>query len=210
VRVTFTTKPQSPVNYMGNLETGTANSGQGVFGNYTSTTYDLVDHTDAGTTYQRVQWLNGGASGRVGLAKSLSVMPGDRVSVTAYPKYMNLGDGGNVTPFAAALTAAFGVSSGSTGEQLKLYNSLNGYRIGVAGGNHPDDDDTAPKAFVTILLLDRNYNLLDAGWEQITTDLKQESSSVKEPFDYPENDRYDYKQRHNLYKFHGVKPIKKK
>jgi RHS repeat-associated protein len=185
VRVTFTTKPQTPVNYSANLETGTANSGQGVFGNYTSTAYDLVDHTDAGTTYQRVQWLNGGASGRVGLAKSLSVMPGDRVSVTAYAKYMNLGDGENMTAFAAALTAAFGVSSASTGEQLKLYNSLNGYGIGVAGGNHPGDDDTAPKAFVTILLLDRNYNLLDAGWEQMTTDLEQVSSSVKEPFDYP-------------------------
>lgn len=147
--------------------------------------YDLVDHTDAGSAYQKVQWLNGGASGRVGLTKSLSVMPGDRVSVTAYAKYMNLAGTGNTNAFAAALTAAFGVSSGSTGEQLKLYNGLNDYGLAVAGGDHPDDDDTAPKAFVTILLFDHNYNLLDAAWDQITTDMEQVSATQKEPFAYP-------------------------
>lgn len=185
VRVTFTTKPQTPLNYTANLENGNANSGEGVFGNYTSTTFDLVDHTDAGTTYQRVQWLNGGASGRVGLTKSLSVMPGDRVSVTAFAKYRNLSGTGNTNVFATALTTAFGVSSGSTGEQLKLYNSLNAYGVSVAGGSHPDDDDGAPKAFVNILLFDKNFNLLDAAWDQITTDLEQVSATVKEPFDYP-------------------------
>lgn len=185
VRVTFTTKPQSPVNHSANLENGNGGSGEGVFGNYSSTVYDLVDHTDAGTTYQRVQWLNGGASGRVGLTKSLSVMPGDRVSATAYAKYMNLSGTGNTNVFATALTTAFGVSSGSTGEQLKLYNNLNAYGVSVAGGDHPDDDDAAPKAFITILLFDRDYNLLDAAWDQVTTDLEQVSANAKEAFDYP-------------------------
>jgi RHS repeat-associated protein len=82
------------------------------------------------------------------------------------------------------LTAAFGVSSGSTGEQLKLYNGLNSYSATVAGGNHPADDDTAPKAFVTILLFDNNYNLLDAAWDQMTTTLEQVSATTKESFDH--------------------------
>jgi RHS repeat-associated protein len=98
---------------------------------------------------------------------------------------MNLAGTGNTNAFAAALTAAFGVSSGSTGEQLKLYNGLNDYGLAVAGGDHPDDDDTAPKAFVTILLFDRNYNLLDAAWDQVTTDMEQVSATQKEPFAYP-------------------------
>ncbi len=182
VRVTFTTKPQTPVSYFANLETGTANSGENVFGNYTSTTYDLVDHTDeAGTTYQKVQWLNGGASGRVGLTKSLPVMPGDRVSVRAYAKYMNLSTNANPNAFATALASAFGVSSASTGEQLKLYNGLNTYAAEVPGGDHYGDDDLAPKAFVTIILFDRNFNYLSAGWDQITTDGEQVSGTVKEP-----------------------------
>lgn len=185
VRVTFTAKPQAPVNYQANFETGTTDSGETDFGNYTSANYDLVDHTDTGSNYQGVQWLNGGASGRVGLTKSLSVMPGDRVSVTAYAKYMNLSGTGNPNAFATALTSAFGVSSASMGEGQRLYSSLNDYAVGVAGGEHSGDDDMAPKAFVTILLFDRQFNLLDAAWDQITTDDEQVSATVKESFGYP-------------------------
>jgi hypothetical protein len=48
----------------------------------------------------------------------------------------------------------------------------NGYR---------NDDETAPKAFVTILLFDKDYNLVDAAWKQITTVGLQSSPTVKQP-----------------------------
>ncbi len=178
VRVTFTAKTQTATNYTTDFEAATNPN----FQNYTNTTFDLVDHTDAaGTVYQKVQWLNGGVNGRVGLAKSLAVMPGDQVSITAYTKYMNLGTTGNATPFITSLAAAFGVSAGSTGEALKIYNGLNSYAATVPAGDHYQDNESAPKAFVTILFFDKDYNLLDAAWDQVTTTGAQTSATVKQP-----------------------------
>lgn len=131
--------------------------------------------------YQKVQWLNGGANGRVGLAKSLAVMPGDEVTISTWAKYMNLGATGNPNAFINSLAAAFGVSSGSTGEALKIYNGLNSYAITVPAGDHYNDDESAPKAFVTILFFDKNYNFIDAAWDQVTTTGAQTSATVKQP-----------------------------
>jgi RHS repeat-associated protein len=178
VRITFTAKPQTATNYTTDFEAATNPN----FQNYTNSTFDLVDHTDAaGTVYQKVQWLNGGANGRVGLAKSLAVMPGDQVSITAYAKYMNLGATANPNAFITSLAAAFGVSSGSTGEALKIYNGLNSYAATVPAGDHYQDNEGAPKAFVTIIFFDKDYNLIDAAWDQVTTTGAQTSPSVKQP-----------------------------
>jgi RHS repeat-associated protein len=108
-------------------------------------------------------------------------MPGDEISVSAYAKYMNLTETANTNSFLTALGAAFGVSSSSIGKELKLYNSLDDFAGSVPAGNHPADDDGVPKAFVTILLFDNNYNLLDATWDQITATGAQTSPSVKQP-----------------------------
>lgn len=180
VRVTFTAKPQVAVTKSANFETATNPD----FLNYGNIqTFDLVDHTDAATVYQKVQTLNGGASGRVGLAKSIAVMPGDQITISAYGKYMNLGTVANNTPLIDALAAAFGVSSSSTGEQRKIYNGLNSFAGTVPAGNHIDDSESEPKAFVTILFFDKEYNLLDAAWDQVTPVGKQTSPTVKQPHD---------------------------
>jgi RHS repeat-associated protein len=177
VRVTFTAKTQTAATVTTNFEGSTSSD----FVNYTNSTFDLVDHTDAGTTYQKVQWLNGGVNGRVGLARSIAVMPGDEVTFSAYAKYMNLGTTGNANAFISQLASAFGVSSGSTGEQLKLYNGLNTYASSVPLGDHPNDDETVPKAFVTILFFDKDYNFLDAAWDQVTSVGEQTSPTTKQP-----------------------------
>jgi RHS repeat-associated protein len=78
-------------------------------------------------------------------------------------------------------STAFSTSSTATGELGKLYSGLNSYATAVPNGNHPDDDETAPKAFVTILLFDKDYNLVDAAWKQITTVGLQSSPTVKQP-----------------------------
>ena len=51
----------------------------------------------------------------------------------------------------------------------------------MPAGNHVGDDDNLPKAFVTILLFDNNYNLLDATWDQIDSDGAQTSPTLKQP-----------------------------
>jgi RHS repeat-associated protein len=178
VRVTFTTKKQTTTTTSTNFES--ANNAN--FSNYTNQVYDLVDHTDAaGTTYTKVQTLNGGVNGRVGVGKSFAVQPGDKITASAYVKYMNLSGTGNANNLITSLAGAFGVSSGSIGEQLKLYNGLNSYAGSVPSGDHVNDDESAPKAFVTILFFDKDYNVVDATWDQISTTGAQTSPAVKQP-----------------------------
>ena len=177
VRITFTAKPQTATSFTTDFEAATNPN----FQNYSSTTFDLVDHTDASTVYQKVQLLNGGISTRVGLAKSLSVMPGDQVSITAYAKYMNLGTTSNTNALIASLAAAFGGVNGAPGDPGKIYNGLNSYVATVPAGDHYQDDDAAPKAFVTIIFFDKDYNLIDAAWDQISTAAAQTSPTVKTP-----------------------------
>lgn len=176
VRVTFTTKAQTTTNYFTNFETESNSS----FLNYSTNTFDLVDHTDAGTTYQKTQRLMG--TNRVGVAKSFPVMPGDKITATAYVKYMNLTTTPNSATFINSLAGAFGVSSGSSGEALQAYNGLNNY-AGLVSTGHLNDDDGAPKAFVTILFFDKNYKLIDAAWDQVSTVGEQTSPTVKGPHD---------------------------
>jgi RHS repeat-associated protein len=177
VRITFTNKTTTNTSTSTDFEAAT----NGNFQNYSSHTFDLVDHTDAGTTYQKSQLLNGGQFGRVGLAKSFSVMPGDRINATAYVKYMGLTATGNPNSLITSLANAFGVSASSTGESLKLYNGLSSYAALVPGGQHENDDDVPPKIFITVLFFDKDYNFLDAAWDQVSTVGLQSSGSIKEP-----------------------------
>jgi RHS repeat-associated protein len=178
VRLTFTSKAPVTTSYTTNFESATNPD----FENYSSNTFDLVDHTDAaGTVYQKVQLLNGGSNGRVGIAKSIPVMAGDEITAQAYVKYMNLSTSSNPNIFINSLANAFGVSSSSTGEQLKVYNGLNNFAGTVPAGDHYQDDESAPKAFVTILFFDKDYNFVDAAWDQVSTTGAQTSATVKQP-----------------------------
>ncbi len=178
VRTTFTSKAPTTTSYTTNFESGSSPD----FLNYTRTPFDLVDHTDAGgTTYSYVQLLNGGVNGRTGVARTFAVMPGDEVTISAYCKYMNLSTTNNPSAFITSLAAAFGVSAGSTGEQLKVFNNLNAFVGQVSGGAWGRDAQSVPMAFATILFFDKDYNFVDATWDRVTTTGAQTSGSVKQP-----------------------------
>lgn len=128
---------------------------------------ELYNHTNGGTAYTYSQLLNGGDNSIVGLAKSYKVYPGDKVKVEAYAKYYDTeSTDSNIDAFATALTSAFGVSAGSTGEALLAYNGLNTYGAFIGGGSG-NGNNTFPKAFVTILLFDKNFKFLDVAYDQI-------------------------------------------
>ena len=118
----------------------------------------------------------------MGVEQTIPVGLGDEVSITAYGKYLNLTSAPNATQLITGLASAFGVSAASTGEALRAYNALGGFAASVPDGSHDDDDDTAPKAFVTILFFDKDYNLVDAAWDQMSTQGLQSGSS-KTPHD---------------------------
>jgi RHS repeat-associated protein len=170
VRLTFTTKEETET-FFTDLEAANASSDQAEFGKYNPTAFDLFDHTDAGTVYTYAQLLNGGNNSQIGLTKSFSVMPGDKITADVYAKYGNItSTNSNIGAFASALTTAFGLTP-TTGEGA--YASLNNYGSLIAGAFDHADDETAPKAFVNILFFDRNYKFIDAAYDQIGINDKQ-------------------------------------
>jgi RHS repeat-associated protein len=156
------------------------------FQNYTNLQDDdLMDHTDAGSVYRHSQILIAGYNSRVGLAKSLEVSRGDVIKVEAYGKYRNLGSNqASLTGFAATLTNAFGLSAGMPGDPGLAYGALDSYGALIEGGFDHGTDPTAPKAYVNILLFDKNFNFVDGAYRQLDVDAVQQGLVVKAPHDY--------------------------
>jgi RHS repeat-associated protein len=163
-------------------ETGFENSTSSDFGNYINrSSLSVMNRTPSGTYSQL---LNGGYNSQVGATRSIKVYPGDKVKAEAHAKYWNTtSTTGNLTGFAAALAGAFGVSSSSTGEGAQIFEALDAFGAFIAGGDRPDDDNS-PKGFITILLFDKEFNFLDAAWEQLDEDYAQTGIETNYPFDH--------------------------
>ena len=186
VRLTFTTEPETET-FTATLEEGTQAEEAGNFNNYNPTDWDLFDHTDSGSVYTYSQLLHGGSNSQVGLAKSFSVMPGDTLRAEVYAKYYNVSDdAGNLLGFAAALTSAFGLTGSMTGDPGTAFDVLDSYGSLIANGvvDH-SVDPSAPKAYLNILLFDRDHNLVDAAYDQIHVSKMQGANpSVKNDHDH--------------------------
>ena len=155
------------------------------FLNYTNrVAFNLFDHTDAGTTYTYAQKLTGGNNSQIGVAKTYKVYAGDKVKIEAWAKYQNPGStSSNLSGFATALLAAFGVPApggGETGTASAALNNWGGLVAGGSGGSNP----SGPKAFVNIIVFDKNYKLLDAAWEAIDPAAEQVGASPVIAHDY--------------------------
>lgn len=181
VRVTFTTKDEA-ISYTATLEDNSQATEQANFKNYSRVTNDLFDHTDAGTTYNKVHLLNGGNNLQVGLAKSIAVMPGDVISASVFARYYAAtGSGTSLSTFAAALLSAFGLPTPVVGEVGTASVALQNYGNFIFGGGNPGNSSW-PKGFLNVLVFDRDYNLIDAGYQQLDAAFVQAvGSSTKGP-----------------------------
>lgn len=67
----------------------------------------------------------------------------------------------------------------SSGEGLLAYNKLNEmFGSGFFLTSEDWDDPDAPKAFLNFILFDKNYNVVDMGWDQIDEDALETGSNV--------------------------------
>jgi hypothetical protein len=164
-RVVFSSVTPTPAAYTADMEAA-ANADYQNYSNRVN--WELMDHTDfSGSTYSYSQKLMGSANSQVGVAKSFKVYPGDKVKIEAYAKYYNpTGTGSNLAGFAGALLSAFSLSAPGPGEVGTPSAGVNtwGSIVATGGGN---GGSTYPKAFVNLLVFDKNYNFLDIAWEQI-------------------------------------------
>ncbi|HYC83577.1 MAG TPA: RHS repeat-associated core domain-containing protein, partial [Chryseosolibacter sp.] len=178
VRVTFSEKTTTN-EYTANMEASTNAS----FFNYNNrSNFNLFDHTDPGTTNTYSQLLNGGSAGRVGLAKSLAVNPGDVIDLEVYAKYEAPSTESNASDVLGALIAAFGLQSNGANyiDGQQAYNAFNDiFSAGPYIGRIPAyENGDAPRAYLNYILFDENFELVDFGFDQVSTDAEQIGDST--------------------------------
>jgi RHS repeat-associated protein len=124
----------------------------------------LIENVSPSGAY--AERLNGSANEKYGIARSLSVMPGDTVKLEVYAKYID----SNSTNWTAALNTLIGqvsssvvgvVADGSAYSSSTSSFSLGGLldKSGSTGG---------PKAYLNWLIFDRNYTFLTGGYVRLS------------------------------------------
>jgi RHS repeat-associated protein len=182
VRLTFTTKEEVDES-LATLETGNASQEQSKFLYYNEAVkinYDKFDHTNAGGTYYSTRLTGGSTGEKYGLTKTLSVMPGDKISMEVYAKYLDP-DNNNwntaLTNFIGSITggtapAGTFVDGGSTG-------SIGGGTYPITGINHTGETGTAPKAYLNYIVFNKDMTtVLDMGFKRITTNSREYGQDV--------------------------------
>jgi RHS repeat-associated protein len=162
-RVLFSSGPATAQVSTGDMENATNVS----FPNYTSVfrSSNTIYNSTAAGTYSNL--LNGGYNGKIGVAKSYKVYPGDKIKIEAKAKYTASATPGNgdVTALAAGLLSAFGLAPPGLGETGTMAAGLNNYGVAAAGASDPNS--TNVMAYVNILVFDKKNNFLDAAYDMM-------------------------------------------
>ncbi|MEI9920683.1 MAG: hypothetical protein WDO14_18110 [Bacteroidota bacterium] len=198
VRMTFTTRDEVD-SATATVDNANATAENSEFLNYDKVrrvNHPVYDHTydhstsPDGTTY--AMRLNGSSNERIGLAKSISVMPGDTLKIEVFAKYYEP----PVTPNSGLFTLLMAAITGGTapgGVVVDGSGYLTNYSTtvpGVALDGKSNEDSGPPKAYLNWLVFDRDYNLIasKSGYKRITTAAKEDSTNVPHERIAPDDD----------------------
>lgn len=183
VRLTFTTK-ETIKEYTAGFEDANQDAESRNFENYPTGGGQINTQPTNANTGDNSHLLNGGYTGQIGVTKNFAVMPGDKLTIAAYAHY----EGQSETPadfsaFVPALLAAFNLPTpapGEVGTPSAGVSTYGEWEMG-AGGNRSADDPV--KAFVTIVLFDKDYNMIDVAYRasEASDELFSQSYTVTEP-----------------------------
>ncbi|ELR68721.1 hypothetical protein C900_05904 [Fulvivirga imtechensis AK7] len=137
----------------------------------------LYNNTTGGSYSGRLSGVDGET---IGLAKSLAVFPGDTVRMEVYAKYFaNAGGATNIASnMLSAITSAFGITADPGGEGEIIYETFEAlFGFGPIVDNSTADGDP-PAAYLNYLYFDRNYNLVDMGYDRISEASKEDGSGT--------------------------------
>ncbi len=123
--------------------------------------------------------LSGSANEKIGLARSLSVMPGDTITVEVYAKYVdpNAANDNALVSILTAIANNVGVPSGTIIDSSG-YSSAGSATYPFTGYFTPGNSGTAPKAYLNYLVFDRNFAMKDYGFRQISTLARETGDAV--------------------------------
>jgi RHS repeat-associated protein len=188
VRLTFTTKQDIESN-TATLEDENAEEEQGKFLRYDNTrivNHFLFDHTKGSKPTQvegGAQRLSGQGNEIYGLAKSLSVMPGDVINMEVYAKYIDPNESNRTAALnTLIMQIAAGTAPGGTVIDGGSYAaSTSSFPFPAdATQNTSSSSEASPKAFLSWLVYDRNYTLIasKSGFRQMSSVAKEDGSDV--------------------------------
>ncbi len=155
---------------------GDANDGaaQYINGGLNIVSFGNANHTTSGSKVVRMNQSN-----KIGPAKSVKVYPGDKIDIEVW-EYHEAGSGYGTTGTALnnLITSVAGAFTGVVSPtEVGMMNTgvSNALTFFGTGGNQ---GDLRPAAYLNYILFDKNYNVLDAGWQlaPATTFTKQKIS----------------------------------
>jgi RHS repeat-associated protein len=183
VRLTFTSHTVVEPN-LATYEPANANVEQSKFLRYANArrvNSTLFDHTNNGTTAYSER-LSASANEKYGLARSISVMPGDVIQTEVYAKYVDPSSS-NWTAALSSLMGQIATSAAGVVYDGTYYSTSTSSFPASFGSLLSKTDDGAPKAYLNWLVFDRNFVLQpNSGFKQITTVCKENGSNV--PHEY--------------------------
>jgi RHS repeat-associated protein len=172
VRTTFTTIQTTDVN-TGTYEPANQTVESSKFLRYSTAKLvnaAIFDHTN-GSSAGYSERLNGSTNEKYGLAKSISVMPGDVLNLEVYAKYVD----SNTSNWTGALTTLMGqISSGASGvvvDGASYASSTSSFAY--AGLLGTSGSSGGPKAFLNWLIFDRNFVYVDGGYTRMSTTARE-------------------------------------
>ncbi|MEQ9414586.1 MAG: DUF6443 domain-containing protein, partial [Cyclobacteriaceae bacterium] len=184
VRLTFTSKDEEE-NNVATMETENTTDELSQFLHYDDVrkvNSTLFDHTGLSATNYALR-LNGTANEKIGLAKSLSVMPGDRIEMKVYAKYVDPVNG-NWTQAMADLLNAIEQGTTPAGTVIDgagyLSGGSNAFPYGGAF-NKSGDTGTAPKAYLNYLVFDKdivNVDLSKSNYKRMSEVAKEDGTTA--------------------------------
>lgn len=106
----------------------------------------------------------------IAAVKTLSVVPGDVIGLEVYGYYEGSSGFGSTSQAITALISSL-VGSVTTGMPASEVSAVtNGITSAYTNyGGPPNQGDEAPSAYLNYILLDKNYKLLDMGWQAVPT-----------------------------------------
>jgi RHS repeat-associated protein len=159
IRLTYTTRNEYD-NSLATLETAEVDREQSEF-----LRYDMIrkiksvlfDHTNDPNDGYALR-LNGSADERQGLAKTISVMPGDEITARIYAKYIdpdNSNPGAFLTAFAAQMASP---PTGMVVDGPSHVGSGN-VGLGITPIDHAGETESGPLAYINYIFINKNYDL---------------------------------------------------
>ncbi|MEP2512455.1 MAG: DUF6443 domain-containing protein, partial [Reichenbachiella sp.] len=175
IRLTFTTEPNT-FEYLATMETARSTEEESYFSNIDVTgvvVANYVNHTDTTivSSPNRAIRINNAVDNPqkvIGAAIPLQVFPGDTIKAEVFAKYANFSSTNDaaIGQMAGFMTSAFGLPT-INGETTQVFSFMEeaGF-LGLAAWN--DVDETVPRAYLNYILMDKNFEMVDFGFQQVS------------------------------------------